>query len=441
MQFHSKWGRLLFSTAKWYLIVMVIGLTGFAVGRYEVLLFGFMSPVVTEAEAFLQGDPWEKRSLREKLLLHAQVKECDFGFSGFKVHDTSFTDPGRLMVSRYCSDRGHVVVELIQVDGWRVLHQWLPPIEEILATGPRDQGGNSFDGYSAQHPLLLDDGSIVFHSAGGALVRLSADSQIIWKNDNYFHHSIEQDGDGNIVVSITLKPALYQAMPIVDDGYAVVDVETGKILERRSIAQILVDNGHRGLLRGVGEVEADRIHLNDTQPILRDVGSARRGDIAFSSRHLSTVFLYRPSTNAIIWLKTGPWLTQHDVNLLPDGRFSVFGNDFTRAGFKHDGIDEGVSQVYVYDSATDSVTLPFADVMRELGAFTATEGRSRILSNGDVFVEINNQHRLVRLSPAGVRWEYINPVSEGLSGAVHWCRYLPAEHPAGQWMASVAASR
>ena len=48
---------------------------------------------------------------------------------------------------------------------------------------------------------------------------------------------------------------------IRNDGYAVVSLD-GKILEERSIAQILYDNEYYGLLFGQ-KWEYDKIHLND----------------------------------------------------------------------------------------------------------------------------------------------------------------------------------
>ena len=63
----------------------------------------------------------------------------------------------------------------------------------------------------------------------------------------------------------------------------------------------------------------------------------KKGDIAFSSRHLSTVFLYRPDEK-IIWLKSGPWLAQHDIDYLGEGIFSIYGNNnyLNMLGYKID---------------------------------------------------------------------------------------------------------
>ncbi|MCH8857610.1 MAG: hypothetical protein IIA03_15585, partial [Proteobacteria bacterium] len=50
-------------------------------------------------------------------------------------------------------------------------------------------------------------------------------------------------------------------------------------------------------------------------------------DVVLSARNISTVFLFRPSTGKIVWLKTGPWLNQHDVDYHGNGNYTIFGND------------------------------------------------------------------------------------------------------------------
>ena len=74
-------------------------------------------------------------------------------------------------------------------------------------------------------------------------------------------------------------------------------------------------------------------------------------DHVLSIRKLSTVALVQPDSGKIKWLKTGPWLNQHDVNPLGNDRYSIFGNDVVR-GFKKGNkpfahIKDGVSEIYV----------------------------------------------------------------------------------------------
>src|SRR5690606_40126395 len=51
-------------------------------------------------------------------------------------------------------------------------------------------------------------------------------------------------------------------------------------------------------------------------------------DLLFLSfRHMSMIMLYRPATDEIVWKKQGPWLAQHDVDILDATRIGVFNNN------------------------------------------------------------------------------------------------------------------
>ena len=75
-----------------------------------------------------------------------------------------------------------------------------------------------------------------------------------------------------------------------------------------------------------------------------------------SARNISTVLLYRPSENRIVWLKTGPFLNQHDVDYIGEGKFSIFGNDNVEGSkFTDKRLVQEYSSIYVYDMLTDNV--------------------------------------------------------------------------------------
>ncbi|WP_369817405.1 MULTISPECIES: arylsulfotransferase family protein [Actibacterium] len=53
----------------------------------------------------------------------------------------------------------------------------------------------------------------------------------------------------------------------------------------------------------------------------------QQGDLFVSMRHISTVMLYRPSTNRVLWLREGPWSSQHDVDIVDDHTIAAFNNN------------------------------------------------------------------------------------------------------------------
>ncbi|MBT8329905.1 MAG: arylsulfotransferase family protein, partial [Desulfofustis sp.] len=314
---------------------------------------------------------------------------------------------------------------------------WIPNIDDILERTPEfSDGPNMVKSYRVQHPLLLEDGGLVFTSGAGPMVKINRCSVIEWVLVHKFHHSIELDHQGNIVTCSKIDgDGPDTVLPIRDDAIAVVSPE-GTLIDEYSIAKILLDNGHRTLIYGIGRFEHNRIHLNDAHPIIEEAGIAETGDVLISSRHLSTVGLVEPESSTIKWLKTGPWLNQHDINLLPDGRYSIFGNDMVR-GYNKTGnvlVEKGVSDIYIYDPATDTVTQPYSAVMRAEKIGSLSQGRSRVLANGDVYIEQTDSARLLRISDKEVRWEYVNAVSENTVGALHWSRYLTDKEVNLRWL-------
>lgn len=411
----------------------LVGLAAFLFGvisvKEETPLAKTIAPHYAKIKAFLT------KGSDQGFHYHNQEKANKFDYTGFRQADPDFTDPGYLLLSRFSKEHNQVIVELVRLRDFKVLHRWLPPIKEILKRGyPNLYTTDTLDSYRVQHPLLLDNGELVFHSGEGSLIKIDQDSNIVWAIEAHFHHSIERLPDGNIIVPIAIWPnELDLKTDYRDDGYAIVTPD-GQVRQHISAGRILMDNGYKTLLMGVGIFDQARLHLNDVQPIMQDRGSARAGDLALSFRNISTVALYRPSTGKIVWLKTGPWLFQHDVNMLPDGRFSVFDNHVymyapnqLRPAGPHSG-------VYVFDPDTDTFTQPYAVPLKRLNVFTETSGRAKILANGDVFVEESDSHRLLRTSPDGARWSFVNGISATTTGQLHWSRYISeTEFSALKW--------
>ncbi len=354
--------------------------------------------------------------------------------------ELSRQDDGTLLVASYSDEHEVSVATLYDLSSQTVLHTWVPPVSEIRAAtrfrGVRNEKRN----YRTQHPLLLEDGDLVISSGEGPLVRIDACGGLVWAIDRHFHHSIERDADGNLLVPHVVR-AETKAVPVQgseellpavrDDGFAKVSPD-GRILQEWSVTDILRRHGHDTLLYGVGPWEADRIHLNDVEPILETDDYVREGDVALSIRHLSTVMLYRPSTDQILWIKTGPWLNQHDVDYQGNGVFTIFGNDSFRGAGAEGKAHRGHSTIWQYDQKSDQVQ-PFLS-MDDPVIYTATQGVHRVLPDGDVFVEEQNAGRLHRLNDEGLVWSFVSRLDEAHIGALHWSRYLTKAESDFPWL-------
>lgn len=348
--------------------------------------------------------------------------------SGLKSEDKNYVDSNFLFLSAYDKEAGHSGFKLIRLSDQKVLHRWVPDINEIMKI--RDKGRpiseqSNKGNIVFWHPLPSEDGSVVFNTEDRALVKIDKNSKILWSLDGIFHHSQEKDADGNIWASSVMeKNSDYLSRffeDYRDDALAKVSPD-GKLLYKKSITDILLENDYRGLLFGIGPMERDPLHLNDIQPALSSTEYWQKGDLLVSIRNKSTVFLYRPSTNKILWLKTGPWLNQHDANFVDDSRISIFGNNIIR-NKNYDFID-GHNEVYIFDFKTNETSTPYTAFLSKAKVKTMTGGRSEILSNGDVFIEETDFGRMLRGSNSQSIWQYVERVDQTSAAVLGWSRII-----------------
>ena len=352
-------------------------------------------------------------------------------------HELGFTPPGGttdsgfVLLSHFDEDSKRYVVDLVSLATQKVVRRYAPDIAAINGRSgldpawvnlARDKGPER---YRMVHPLLMSDGGLIFQD-DSPLVRIDACSNVVWTLDGVFHHSIERDREGNLWVPSRIWPSSIPGTTrnTVDEALAQVSPD-GQLLMRRSMAQILVDNDMAWVVYGIPPFSEDPLHMNDIQPVLESGPYWQAGDLFVSLRNRSMVLLYRPSTNKILWYKQGPWILQHDINILNDHQISVFNNNTrTVAG---DFVVDGSNNIAIYDFAKDAVTFPYSDAFSKLDIRTKTEGRGTILDNGDVFVEESDYGRALRVSVDGeIRWRYVSGLSDGSNSILGWSRYVPS---------------
>lgn len=339
-------------------------------------------------------------------------------------------DDGYLLLSSYDKDVGQSTVELIRIKDQTVIHKWVPDIAELtrLDTAKSEHKKKLVkSSFRMVNPLLLNNGDLVFQDRA-ALFEIDLCSKVNWSVDGVFHHSIELDAAGNIWAPSILEPSSFDGkLTFRDDAISQISPQ-GELLFIKSIAKILEENGYLGLL--AASFKVDPVHLNDIQPALTDSKFWKKDDLFLSSRNNSTVMLYRPSTNKIIWLRTGPWLNQHDVNFVGDHEITVFGNDVIDSPPRKNAkatrrvLINGHNNVYRYNFLTDTMSTPFNDIMKSMKVRSKTESRATLLENGDVFIEEQNNGRILRLSTTDSKWEYARRINKKQLAMLSWSRYL-----------------
>lgn len=440
--------KIIQSLAVLYICILAFFCWGYATGKYKIFPFKETLPFVHEIESFFTENHHE--SISDIITLKHQEIRTEFNFSGLKIVDKNFIDNGYLLISRYSWDDNQVVIELLDIDKDKVIYKWIPDVDAILAATPNHtKGTNTKMAFRSQHPLLLPHGNLIIGSGEGPLAKIDSCGNLVWAIDRYFHHTIELDSEGMIVAPYKLENGpdrIFKKIGITERGTGIALISPdGKVVKEYTITEALVNSGYRGLVLGVGRHERDVYHLNDAQPL---PGKRASEGLLLSLRHLSTIALFVPARNEIEWVKTGPWLLQHDVNVVSDNVLSVFGNNVMRGVDRNELLNkpkeatkeinifpDDQSDVYLFDVSSGEIRTPFTKILKKTDFKADVEGRLRILANGDAFLEETPKNRLLRVSPSGVRWEYVNAnLARGTTGSIHWTRYLNPDEVDLSWL-------
>ena len=356
------------------------------------------------------------------------------------ANDSDEINPGLTFITRIGKER-QLSADIIDLQGNSV-HQWGVDWFELWPDAahlpekdiPREQPGTHIHG-----AVVMENGDLIFNFENKGLIRLNRNSEVVWRLPYMTHHSIHRHDDGNLWVSgrkihnrrISRLPHLYP--PFYEDTILVVSPE-GKILKEWNIADILQDNGYKGLLylgtlnndstalRGMTDI----FHLNDVEPFSDQFkeGFFTRGDVLVSLRNINTVFVFNSETNKIKYMSIGQFVRQHDPDFIDGDTFSVFDNNNNSAIKK----ELRQSRIVVV-SAKDNTHNVYFEGSAERPFFTHIMGKHQWLPNGNLLItdsisgrgfEVNQEKEII--------WQYINYVDEGVVGIVEQVDRLPIEY-------------
>ena len=356
-----------------------------------------------------------------------------YGFIGKKEKDTKY-----LLFSRYDGDLQQGIVELIDLKNFKVLHTWNPNLDIIYNNINHIEGGkwenlnvDVNDNRTVMvHPIFNADGSLLFQGMHTPLIKINKYSNLEWiKDDEFYHHSMELDYENNIWVCVQYHPYKIDSKYVgnnlgdyKDDGIRKIS-PAGQILYDKSVSELLIENNMEYLLFSTTDkFKKDPIHLNDIQPVEYDTKYWSRGDVFLSLRNLSMVILYRPATNEILWQSKGNYFfNQHDVDILDDKKISIFDNNYKF--FKKRDVVDGNNRVVIYDFETKEYSYFLDKSLKNEDVRTVREGRSQILPNKDLFIQENENGRIIYFNSDGtLKWMNINRANNGNIYTISWSR-------------------
>lgn len=322
---------------------------------------------------------------------------------------------------------GRFGASLVEMDG-RIVHRWDAAFSAVWPEAPHlsDRAPDKLVTWHGVH--LFPDGDLLFNfqgghfPLGGGLVRLDRQSRVEWALERNTHHDMDVLADGTIIVPSHVYreegvPECGRLLepPYYEDQILIVSPE-GRVREEHSVLRALCRSPFKGLFSVTGlesgawrgRIQADDpLHLNGVDLVrpeqAKAVPTARAGDLLLSLRNLNAVGFFDPETGSFRWLLTGPFIRQHDADLLPDGSLLLFDN---RGG----GMMDERSQVLAIDPSTQAVRWRFAG-MGDNALWSEKMGNQQPLPNGNVLITESWGGRILevaRTSNAAVVWEYVN---------------------------------
>ena len=210
----------------------------------------------------------------------------------------SFADPNK---------DGNPSVELWDLNKQTLIHSYAFNNDEL-----REYMGINL---SIGHPLLLDDGSLIFNTTKGTLVKTDICGRIINSNGKeFFHHSIEMDDFGKIYIPTSVRFHKSEKLreDFIEDKITIIDKDLN-ILKNLSLIDVYKENGFINDIFSSEFIPKDPFHINDIQPF---VNSKNELIALISLRNKSTLMAIDIEKNKIIWKIERISSGQHDIDII-----------------------------------------------------------------------------------------------------------------------------
>lgn len=296
---------------------------------------------------------------------------------------------------------------------------------------------------------LMENGDLLAIYEYTGIVRLDADSKLVWAHQGWNHHDIDVDREGRIYVlgrdidesgrkglddhRASQPPQFVDDLRVYRENVTVLSPE-GEVLDaidlidafERSEYAGLLSLGRRGGRRGLRALlpwrrpapanrnrPRDLLHPNTVEVF--DGSLAHRsplfgeGNLLVSLRNISTIAIIDQEKRAVVWAMADVWTLQHQPTLLPNGRMLVFDN-FGR--WTPDGEPAG-SRVVEFDPLTGGSVWEYAGT-DETPFFSSLMGSSQRLQNGNVLISESDFGRVFEVTPEKeIVWEFRSPHTSG----------------------------
>jgi Arylsulfotransferase (ASST) len=251
---------------------------------------------------------------------------------------------------------------------------------------------------------------------GYGLVKYDRNNNVLWKYLGHVHHDLTVAPDGRIFVlsqeigQDDLPQYPHLKAPRIDD-YIVVLSPDGRELKKVRLIDSLLRSPYARLLdtvpwyiqKGAG----DYLHTNSVEYLdgtsAQKLPEAKEGRLLLSFREIGTLGVFDPMTDEIVWAMRGPWLRQHDPDLLANSNILLFDNQ----GHVGPG---GITRVIEVDPRNQRIVWTYAGTPEEPFESEVRSSQAR-LPNGNTLITESDGGRIFEVTrPGKIVWNYVNPV-------------------------------
>ncbi|HET8789984.1 MAG TPA: arylsulfotransferase family protein [Modicisalibacter sp.] len=339
---------------------------------------------------------------------------------GVTVNDSERVYPGYTLYTSTDDSSAR----LIALDG-SLLHEWRKPYSAVWTSQSAIDEPQPDELVTMREARVYPNGDLLaqYIAAGDSpygygIVKMDSESNVIWTYLEHAHHDIDIGADGRIAAltheyrSEPIEGLEFLEPPYVED-YAVILSPEGEELKKIPLLPAMANSTFDELLRGTAyHATSDALHTNGIEFITEETAQnfpyGEPGDLLVSFRNISAVAVLDPESEEIVWATRGPWIEQHDPDLLPNGDILLFDN--------YGNFEEGnLSQVLQFDPQNMAITWTYHGT-DEHPLSSVIRSSAQRLPNGNTLITESDGGRLLEVTREGdIVWEYFNPVRDGNS--------------------------
>ncbi|WP_137389040.1 arylsulfotransferase family protein [Rhodoligotrophos defluvii] len=356
---------------------------------------------------------------------------------GVTVNDAGKAQDGVVL---YTSGSGPAAY-LIDMDG-QVLHTWQRPFSTVWPAGhPTIKKPQPDSHIYFRHAYAFPNGDLLalYEGVGDTpygygLVKLDKNSEVIWRYPGRSHHQFDVGPDGKIyvltheVIDDEVDRFPHLKRPRLEDFLVVLSPD-GQELQKVRLLTSLAKSRYRQMLYTVsGLALDDPLHANSVTYIDRENGRnfpfGKEGQILLSFRETHAIVVLDLEQEDIVWATRGPWIGQHDPDILPNGNILLFDNF---AEYEGPG---GTSRVIEFDPRTMAIVWQYTGSPQAPLESRIRSDQQR-LANGNTLITESDGGRIVEVTRDGsIAWEFMNPIRAGEGGSkipiIAWAEKLDA---------------